>query len=163
MISLLNVEEKIFFSVVAQRLASHLERNSLIDTTLQKAGIPGLAGCLEHTSMIWHQIQTAKSEKKDLHVIFLDLANAFGSVPHSLIWKAFDYSRVPAIVVNLIRAYFQDIRLCLSTAGFTTGSQRLEIRIMAGCTSSPLAFTMTMEIIIRASKWVVGAERQRMA
>ena len=64
MIFLLNVGGKIFFSVVAQRLASYLERNSLIDTTVQKAGIPGFAGCLEHTSMIWHQIQTAKSEKK---------------------------------------------------------------------------------------------------
>ncbi len=31
--------------------------------------------------------------------------------------------------------------------------------IMAGCTISPLAFTMAMEIIIRASKWVVGGER----
>ncbi|KAL1279313.1 hypothetical protein QQF64_025986 [Cirrhinus molitorella] len=30
---------------------------------------------------------------------------------------------------------------------------------MAGCTISPLAFTMAMEIIIRASKWVVGGER----
>jgi len=85
MISLLNVEGNIFFSVVAQRLASYLENNSLIDTTVQKAGIPAFTGCLEHTSMIWHQIQTAKIEKKDLHVIFLDLANAFGSVPHSLI------------------------------------------------------------------------------
>ena len=103
MISLLNVEAKILFSVVAQRLASYLERNSLIDTTVQKAGIPGFAGCLAHTSMILHQIQTAKSEKKDLHVIFLDLANAFGSVPHSLIWKTFDYFRVP-VVVNLVRA-----------------------------------------------------------
>ena len=68
MISLLNVEGKIFFSLVAQRLASYLERNSLIDTIVQKAGILGLAACLEHTSTIWHQIQTAKSEKKDLHV-----------------------------------------------------------------------------------------------
>ena len=41
MISLLNVEGKIFFSVVAQRLASYLENNSLIDTTVQKARIPG--------------------------------------------------------------------------------------------------------------------------
>ena len=64
MISLLNVEGKIFFSVVAQRLASYLERNSLIDNTVQKAGIPSFAGCLEHTGMIWHQIQGAKSEKK---------------------------------------------------------------------------------------------------
>lgn len=30
---------------------------------------------------------------------------------------------------------------------------------MAGCTISPLAFTMAMEVIIRASKWVVGVER----
>ncbi|ONI45671.1 hypothetical protein AN642_00195 [Epulopiscium sp. SCG-B10WGA-EpuloA2] len=161
MISLLNVEGKIFFSVVARRLASYLERNSLIDTAVQKAGIPGFAGCLEHTSMIWHQIQAAKTEKRDLHIIFLDLANAFGSVPHSLILEAFDYFRVPGIVVNLVRSYFQDIRLCLSTAGFTSGWQRLEIGIMAGCTISPLAFTMAMEVIIRASKWVVGGERRQ--
>ena len=80
-------------------------------------------------------------------------------MPHSLIWKAFDYFKVPVVVVNLIRAHFQDIRLCLSTAGFTTGWQRLEIVIMAGCTISLLAFTMPMEMIIRASKWVVGRER----
>ena len=101
MISLQNVEGKIVFSVVAQILPSYLERNSLIDTTVQEAGIPGFAGCLEHTSMILHQTQTAKSEKKDLHVIFLDLANAFGSVTHSLIWKTFDF--LPGVVV---RAYF---------------------------------------------------------
>ena len=30
---------------------------------------------------------------------------------------------------------------------------------MAGCIISPLAFTMAMEVIIRASKWVVGGEK----
>ena len=32
---------------------------------------------------------------------------------------------------------------------------------MAVCMISPLAFTMAMEIIIRASKWVVGGERRQ--
>lgn len=32
---------------------------------------------------------------------------------------------------------------------------------MAGCTISPLAFTMAMEVIIRASRWVVGGERSK--
>lgn len=59
-ISLLNVEGNSFFSVVAHRLAVCLERNKYIDTTVQKAGIPGFPGCLEHTNMIWHQIQAAK-------------------------------------------------------------------------------------------------------
>lgn len=30
---------------------------------------------------------------------------------------------------------------------------------MAGCTVSPLAFTMAMEIISQASKWTVGGQR----
>ena len=68
---------------------------------------------------------------------------------------------MPVVVGNLVRAYFQDIRLCLSKAGFITGWQRLEIGIMVGCMISPLAFTMAMEIIVRASKWVVGGERRQ--
>ena len=144
---------------MARRLTSYLENNGLIDTTVQKAGIPGFSGCLEHTSMIWHQIQLAKRERRDLHVVFLDLANAFGSVPHSLLWEAFDYFRIPGSIKSLVKAYFLDIQLCFNTAEYTTGWQQLEIGIMAGCTISPLAFTMAMEVIIRASKWVVGGEK----
>ena len=144
---------------MAQRLSSYLEKNRLIDTSVQKAGIPGFSGCLEHTSMIWHQIQSARREKRDLHVVFLDLANAFGSVPHSLLWEAFDFFRVPGSIKSLVKAYFLDIQLCFTTAEYTTAWQQLEVGIMAGCTISPLAFTMAMEIIIRASKWVVGGER----
>lgn len=51
-ICLFNVEGKIFFSVIAQRLSTYLEKNTYIDTSVQKAGIPGFSGCLEHTSMI---------------------------------------------------------------------------------------------------------------
>lgn len=51
-ISPLNVEGKIFFSVLARRLALYLEKNRYIDTTVHKAGVSGFSGCLEHTSMI---------------------------------------------------------------------------------------------------------------
>uniref|UniRef100_A0A3P9H1W7 Reverse transcriptase domain-containing protein n=1 Tax=Oryzias latipes TaxID=8090 RepID=A0A3P9H1W7_ORYLA len=160
-ISLLNVEGKIFFSVVAHRLTSYLHRNNLIDTSIQKAGIPGFSGCVEHTSVIWHQIQLAKKERKDLHVVFLDLENAFGSVPHKFLWTAFDYFKVPPALTTLVKAYFQDIQLCVTTAEYTTAWQHLEVGIMAGCTISPLAFTLAMEVIIRASQWVVGGQQIR--
>lgn len=57
---------------------------------------------------------------------------------------------------------------CLSSLGYPRPSSTLscpilkicfEIGKMAGCTITPLAFTMAMEVIIRDSKWVVGGER----
>ncbi len=114
---------------------------------------------LEHTNMIWNQIQAAKKDGRDLHVVFLDLANAFGSVPHNLLWIAFHYFSVPEAITRLVKSYFQDLQLCLTIGDCTTAWQRVEIGIMAGCTISPLAFTMAMEVIIRASRWVVGGHK----
>lgn len=68
-IALLNVEGKIFFSVVAKCLTNYLLSNCYIDTSCQKAGVPGFPGCVEHSTMIWEQIQTAKRENQDLHVV----------------------------------------------------------------------------------------------
>lgn len=83
------------------------------DTSIKKAGISGFSSCLEHGSTIWHQIQVTKKVGTDLCVVFLDLANAFGSVPPNLLWTAFNYFRVSAALTSLIMAYFQDVQLCL--------------------------------------------------
>ncbi|GFO00047.1 reverse transcriptase [Plakobranchus ocellatus] len=84
-ISLLNVEGKIFFSITASRLTKYLTENGCINTSVQKGSIPGVSGCLEHATMIWEAIQRAKSEKLNLDVVWLDQANAYGSVPHEMI------------------------------------------------------------------------------
>lgn len=68
-ISLLNVEGKIFFTVVAQRLSVFLQKNNFVDTSVQKAGVSGFSGCLEHTNAIGHLVETALKEK-NLHVFF---------------------------------------------------------------------------------------------
>ena len=61
--------------------------------------------------MIWHEIHPARTEGRDLHVVFLDLANAFGPIPHSLLWKAFSYFQVPEKISVLVREYYEDTQL----------------------------------------------------
>lgn len=79
---MLNAEGKIFMSVLARRLTTYMASNGYIDTSAQKGGSPGFSGCIEHTSAISQLIREAKINKQDLTVVWLDLAKAYGTVPH---------------------------------------------------------------------------------
>ncbi len=122
-IALLNVEGKIFFSVLSRRMTSFLSKNCYIDTSYQKGGLPGFPGCVEHASVIWEQIQRAKREKNDLHVVWLDLANAYGSVPHKLAEFALDFFHVPGCIRDIIAKYFNNLHMCFAVDDFMTGWQ----------------------------------------
>ena len=150
------MEGKIFFGVIAKRLTSFTLNNGYIDTSIQKAGVPGFPGYIEHAQMIWNAIHSgAKQEKKELHVVWLDLANAYGSVPHDLIVKSLDFFWVPDKVIGLITQYFRMVYMRFTVGKVTTAWQPLEVGIMMGCVISPLLFVMAMELILRGSRHVV--------
>lgn len=155
-IALLNVEGKIFFSILARRLTTYLTSNRYIDTSCQKAGVPGFSGCVEHSAVIWEQIQRAKREKSDLHVVWLDLANAYGSIPHQLIDFALDFFYIPVCIRALIAKYFADLKTCCIHQDFTTGWQQLEVGIAMGCSISPILFVAAFEIILIGARKMVG-------
>lgn len=111
---------EIFFSVIAQRLSIYLEKNKYVDTSVQKASVPGFFCCLEYTSMIWHQIQVAKKVKRDLHVTLLDQASVFGSIPHNLLWESFNFFHILLSIFTVLKTYFEDLQMCFTTADFTT-------------------------------------------
>ena len=73
----------------------------------QKTGIPGFPRYTEHSTMIWDQIQCAKREKSDLHVVWLDLANVYGPELHKLIDFALDFFCVPGCTNNIMTRYLQ--------------------------------------------------------
>ena len=107
-ISLLNVEGKIFFGVIAKRMMRFVLNNKFVNTSIQKAEIPGFPGCIEHASMLWDQIKAARDNKSTkLHVIWLDLENAYGSVRHPLIEKAMDFFWIPEDIRKLISGCYK--------------------------------------------------------
>ncbi|KAL7886007.1 hypothetical protein AOLI_G00063020 [Acnodon oligacanthus] len=55
-ISLLCFEAKILFSAISKRLCTYLTKNTYINT-VQKAGISGMPGCVEHTSVVTQLIR----------------------------------------------------------------------------------------------------------
>jgi len=57
--------------------------NKYTDTSAQKGEIPGFSNYFEHTSAMTKLLHEAKINHKDLTVVWLDLANAYGYIPPS--------------------------------------------------------------------------------
>ena len=125
--------------------------NGYVNTSIQKAGVPGFPGCIEHTTILWDRIKTAKNNKTELHVIWLDLENAYSSVRHQLLEKATEFFWIPEDIKNLISTYFKRTDVRFSNYEYSTNWQKLNIGIMIGCDISPLLFVLVMEMILRSA------------
>ncbi|RXN38269.1 reverse transcriptase [Labeo rohita] len=151
-ISLLSVESKIFFKIVSQRLTVFLQKNSYIDTSVQKGGVPGVPGCLEHTGVVTQLIREAKESKGDLATLWLDLANAYGSIPHKLVEIALVRHHVPVKIRNLIMDYYNNFSTRVSSGQVTSSWHQLEKGIITGCTISVSLFSLAMNMIVKSAE-----------
>ena len=136
----------------ADRLTDFLVKNKFINTSLQKGGIPKVAGCLEHTAILSQLINEAKREKKNLVVTWLDIANAYGSIPHKVINAALEAAQVPEQMRNLVASYYNDVKIRFTTRDFTTEWQKLEKGIITGCTLSVILFALSMSWLVESVK-----------
>ena len=120
----MNTDGKVFLGVLAKRVLTFVTSNGYIDETVQKACIPGSPGCIEHAAMIWDEIHVAKREKKDLSVVWLDLANAFGSVPHRFLDYTIKHFWIPDVVRLLMMSHYNMFVMRFTVDTFTTAKAR---------------------------------------
>lgn len=151
-ISLLNVEGKIFLAVAARRLTSFMLANDYIDISVQKGGVPGVSGCVEHTGALTQIIREARDNKGDLAVLWLDLANAYGSIPHQLVQLTLQRYHVPERTRTLLQDYFDRFRMRFTVGSYTTAWQRLEVGIVTGCTISVILFAAAMNLVVKSAE-----------
>jgi hypothetical protein len=151
-ISLLNVEGKIFLAIMARRMTTYMLANHYIDVAVQKGGIPGVSGCLEHTGVLTQIIREVRKNKGDLAVLWLDLANAYGSIPHKLVELTLQKYHVPAQIQQLLKHYFDHFKMRFTVNDFTTSWQRLEVGIVTGCTISVILFAAAMNLLVKSAE-----------
>ncbi|XP_061902037.1 uncharacterized protein LOC133649222 [Entelurus aequoreus] len=151
-ISLLSVECKTFFKIVSNRLMGFLLKNTYIDTSVQKGGVPGVPGCIEHTGVVTQLIREARENRGDLTVLWLDLANAYGSIPHKLVELSLSRYHVPEKICNLILDYYNNFSLRVSSGTSTSDWHRLEKGIITGCTISVSLFALAMNMLVKSAE-----------
>ena len=151
-IALLNVEGKLFFSLVSRRLEKHLiNNNKFINKSVQKGCMEKVPGCWEHIPMVWAALKEAKSKNLSLATIWLDIANAYGSISHKLIIFALFRYGVSPKWIQLTETYYSGIFKKSFSQEAPSSWHRHQRGIFAGCTLSIILFLTGMNIILEYS------------
>ena len=78
----------------------------------------------------------------------MDLANAFGSVRHNLIFFALNWYHVDPWCINLIHHYYSSLFAKVVTSKWSTPLFPFEIGVFQGCTISPILFDLVYQLCI---------------
>ena len=105
--SLLNVEGKSFFSMLSKRLEKYIYSNKLINSSIQKVCMEKVPGCWEHMSVVLDELKSRETEKSNIAAIWLDMANAYASLPHQLLFFALRQYGIPEHWVSFFIKYYE--------------------------------------------------------
>ena len=149
-ISLLPTMYKIFSGILSQRLCSVAADLEWLSSE-QKGFLPGVHGIQEHTQLLQSAIEEAKSSRGDLVVSWLDLSNAFGSIPHAYLTELFGSLPVPQRLRSLLMDIYSD-----NIMEFVVGKESISIAPTAGVRQgdalSTTVFNLASEPLVRAAK-----------
>ena len=108
-----------------------------------------IPGCWEHMSMVWNELKSTKPEHGNLAAVWLDIANAYGFVPHQLIFFALQRYGVPEHWIKLIRNYYKGL-WSISQSASAPSSWHHHLRgIFIGCTAaSIILFLSAINVVI---------------
>ena len=115
----------------------------------KKGFLPGISGCIEHTSMLMAALRDAKRANRTIIITWLDLANAYGSVRHNLIHFALSWFHVPNWVCSLVSMYYNALLAKVVTRDWKTSVFPFLIGVFQGCTISPILFNIVFQMCIQ--------------
>ena len=93
---------------------------------------------------------TASEITKTFSLAWLDLRNAFGSVPHEIISISLAHMGIPKSLIDLISNVYTGASTEIRTPNGTTTPIPVLAGIKQGCPLSPIIFNLCIEIIIRS-------------
>ena len=110
--------------------------------------MPGINGTIEHNVVLEEIISQAKTNKITVHITFLDLEVAFGSVTHPLIMHILKRFHVPAEIQFYINTLYINQFSRVFTDNFSTDGFHFKKGVFQGDPLSPIIFLMVFNPII---------------
>ncbi|XP_025262540.1 uncharacterized protein LOC112637315 [Camponotus floridanus] len=139
---------KLFAALIADRMIEWAVANNKL-CPAQK-GFLRDEGCFEHNFVLQEVLTDARRTRRQAVVAWLDLSNAFGSVPHAAIRRALVRSGVPGGLVNVWNSMYDGCSTRVRTAEGYTTPVLIRSGVRQGCPLSPIVFDLAIDSVLRA-------------
>ncbi|KAL6416689.1 hypothetical protein ACFW04_013238 [Cataglyphis niger] len=139
---------KLFAALVADRLTDWTINNNILSPA--QKGFLRDEGCFEHNFVLQEILTEARRTRREAVVAWLDLSNAFGSVPHAVIRRALVRSGVPGGIVNIWQSMYDGCTTRVRAADGLTAPIPVRSGVRQGCPLSPIIFDLAIDSVLRA-------------
>jgi hypothetical protein len=102
-----------------ERVIEHRLRIATSVTQNQFGFMPGRS-TMEAIFLLRKLMERFREQKKDLHMVFIDLEKAYDKVPRNVMWWALEKHKVPTKYITLIKDMYKDVVTCVRTCGGNT-------------------------------------------
>ena len=104
---------------------------------------------MEAIFLIRQLMERYREQKKDLHMVFIDLEKAYDKVPRNVMWWALKKHKVPTKYITLIKDMYKNVMTFVRTCGGDTTDFPINIGLHQGSALSPYLFALVMDEVTR--------------
>jgi hypothetical protein len=104
---------------------------------------------MEAIFLIRQLMQRCREQKKDLHMVFIDLENAYDKVTRNVMWWALQKYKVSTKYIALIKDMYDDVVTSVRTSDEGTNDFLINIGLHQGSALSPYLFALVIDEVTR--------------
>ena len=154
-IALQNTLYKVYAAIIAKRVSNWAVDTGVMSPS-QKGFLP-MEGCLEHNHLLTSVFQDSRRRRRPVYLTWLDLKDAYGSVPHEILFKIMEMAGLRGTTLEVVRDFYTNTSTTVRNKTSTTDPISIKRGVKQGCPLSPILFNLVMEVFIRAAEEVPTA------
>ena len=147
-ITMTNTSGKINMGILADKMMDYMVDNGYINRSVQKGFLKKTPGCIEHTQALMEELQDAKRSRRQIYVVWVDLMNAYGRVPHNLILFALRHYHFPEQLVEYLHKYYDELLVRVKTKKWKTDWFYYLIGLFQGDPLSVILFLIVFNLLL---------------
>uniref|UniRef100_A0A8I6YAQ5 Reverse transcriptase domain-containing protein n=1 Tax=Hordeum vulgare subsp. vulgare TaxID=112509 RepID=A0A8I6YAQ5_HORVV len=131
-----------------ERVIEHRLRRLTSVTKNQFGFMPGRS-TMEAIFLVRQLMERYREQKKDLHMVFIDLEKAYDNIPRNVMWWALEKHKVPIKYITLIKDMYGNVVTSVRISDGDTDDFSIRIGLHQGSALSPYLFDLVMDEVTR--------------